>query len=973
MSEPSSHDPNSQHSKSKPSVQQTNEASKNVGQQGGIGNGIFQFQWIGNTFNFFVGWVSSLTPHQKKRNRQALLTKVKNDWVKGVLEKSLYNQVLMELGLEERPDAITNPLSEILEIGDDSPQPFPEGTKVIDIFDQIGTGRTLLILGEPGSGKTTTLLELARDLIAHAEQDNDQLIPVVFNLSSWANKRQTITDWLVEELATKYYVNKKIGQALVTQQQLLPLLDGLDEVKAEYRNDCIVALNKFHQKYGAELVVCSRIKDYKALPNRLNFQKAVYIRLLILDQVCHYLNRVGDDLTGLRTLIEEDIVLQQLAQSPLMLNMMTLAYQGVAVEDLPRTDVIKERRKQLFYAYIEKMFKRRKTNQKYEDAQVKHWLIWLAQRMVQESQTIFLIERMQPSWLTSNAKRLLYTLIVRLFIGIIVTLVLGIIAVYSGQGLEFALVYSPLGGLIFALVWESTKRISFKRVGGLTLGIPEGLIFALLFALARYRGVGLEYGIPEVLKRLAARTAPFILTSAPLAAVSTGFVQTSKIEPVEILTWSWRRTLRRGLPISLGIGLFSGFIGLGSPIAGLFISLFGSFLLGLVPRSNIESNVRPNQGIQQSLYNALRQGISLGLAFGVAIGVPTGLERGLSYGLIAVLILGIVFGGLACIQHLILRSILSWSGQVPWNYADFLDYAADRIFLVKVGGGYIFIHRLLQEHFAAMANDLQTTGLSPSTQRRKCFSIFALIALCLLSIPFIPFRVTKVLDQQTTQAILPIVKSLEKKACLIVEIAQGQLDHKDHDKITLDSSGNSIPLIVKSLEKKARLIVEIAEGQLDHKNNEKITRYLPGNSIPLQNFIAQVRFFNPYDHCWKGRWDYGFLFRNGKNAEYRLLIRANSTWELKLVDNNPNVPSLASGKINNLDVSANGSNTMRLIVENQTAYFFVNGEYIATLDLSEHQSPRLLYIGTGFYKGSEINGKTTKFTDFSVWSLDPLE
>ena len=31
-----------------------------------------------------------------------------------------------------------------------------------------------------------------------------------------------------------------------------------------------------------------------------------------------------------------------------------------------------------------------------------------------------------------------------------------------------------------------------------------------------------------------------------------------------------------------------------------------------------------------------------------------------------------------------------------------LDYAVDRIFLQKVGGGYRFIHRLLLEHFAEM-------------------------------------------------------------------------------------------------------------------------------------------------------------------------------------------------------------------------------------------------------------------------------
>jgi hypothetical protein len=36
------------------------------------------------------------------------------------------------------------------------------------------------------------------------------------------------------------------------------------------------------------------------------------------------------------------------------------------------------------------------------------------------------------------------------------------------------------------------------------------------------------------------------------------------------------------------------------------------------------------------------------------------------------------------------------------NYVKFLDYAEERIFLRKIGGGYIFIHRLLQDYFAAL-------------------------------------------------------------------------------------------------------------------------------------------------------------------------------------------------------------------------------------------------------------------------------
>jgi len=49
----------------------------------------------------------------------------------------------------------------------------------------------------------------------------------------------------------------------------------------------------------------------------------------------------------------------------------------------------------------------------------------------------------------------------------------------------------------------------------------------------------------------------------------------------------------------------------------------------------------------------------------------------------------------------LLRLTLRCNGSVRWRYADFLDYAAERILLRKVGGGYMFIHWLLRDHFAA--------------------------------------------------------------------------------------------------------------------------------------------------------------------------------------------------------------------------------------------------------------------------------
>ena len=124
----------------------------------------------------------------------------------------------------------------------------------------------------------------------------------------------------------------------------------------------------------------------------------------------------------------------------------------------------------------------------------------------------------------------------------------------------------------------------------------------------------------------------------------------------------------------------------------------------------------PNQGVQRSAWNALVFGLGglvFGLVGGLVFGLVVGLVFGLSVwsvgGLYSTLAVGLgvgLFGALnaggqACLEHLALRILLVRNGSIPWNYVKFLDYAAERILLRKVGGGYIFIHRMLLEYFAA--------------------------------------------------------------------------------------------------------------------------------------------------------------------------------------------------------------------------------------------------------------------------------
>ena len=585
---------------------------------------------------------------QSYRNRQILLNKVKNYWVKGVLETSLHGFALIELGLENRRDVLAYPWGMQWETSEQVRQELPRNTKVIDLFLQMGTGRSLLILGEPGSGKTTTLLEITRDLIKISEQNINQPIPVVFNLSAWSKPKITIAQWLIQELNTNYQVSKEIAKSWVENQKLLLLLDGLDEVTPECRDACIAAINQFCQDYGeTEIIVCCRIKDYQNLSNRLHFQGAVYIKPLTLEQIHQYLQNAGTELSAVNRALETDGVLQELAKSPLMLSVITLAYRGISITELPEMG-LEEYRQHLFNKYIERMFERRITKSNYSKEQSIHWLSWLAKKLRERSQTVFFIERMQPDWLSTNWSQRIYILC---------------------SLLAFITIGWLIGRIIMpakTLVWSLTFII---------------IIFWLYFGLDR-------------------------------------------VNPVETLKWSWknaRKNLAKGLIYGLVLGLMlklnaslpdynwqqgieyirglTPYQLMRGIIFGLSMGLFFVIIRGLTGPS-IQTLTNPNQGIRQSAKNSLIFGV-----IGASILRVTAMLLGwTTYGWTTFgFAFGMVAGGAeACVKHLVIRIILFYKGFIPWNYARFLDYASERIFLQKVGGGYIFVHRLLLEHFARM-------------------------------------------------------------------------------------------------------------------------------------------------------------------------------------------------------------------------------------------------------------------------------
>jgi GTPase SAR1 family protein len=382
----------------------------------------------------FSWWTTRGTEDQESRNRHAMIEKVRLYWITGVLQQSLYRETLITPGLKEQPRAIMRPLDLFVQRPDGNDHPLPSNTRILEVFDAFHG--SLLILGAPGAGKTTLLLELARDLLDHAEQVSSVPIPVVFPLSTWSEQRLPLAAWLVDELVKRYDVPRKVAKVWVENDQILPLLDGLDEVQGGQRASCVKAINYFRQGHGflLPLVVCSRLVDYEAIGQPLRLQGAVAVQPCTETQVDDYLAQLGESVSAVRQALREDQTLRELVDTPLMLNILTLAYVGQSTDTIQTTGDVEMRRRQLFEAYVNRMFQRRSPAPLYSQDKTLHWLSWLAQQMVQHSQSVFYIEYLQPDWLPERW-RWAPTTGVGISLGLIVGLLSGVVDwSYSGWG-----------------------------------------------------------------------------------------------------------------------------------------------------------------------------------------------------------------------------------------------------------------------------------------------------------------------------------------------------------------------------------------------------------------------------------------------------------------------------------------------------------------------------------------------------------
>jgi hypothetical protein len=620
----------------------------------------------------------------------------------------------------------------------------------------------VLVLGAPGAGKTMAILALAIVLLERARDEDASAVPVIFNLSTWAINRHSLTMWMIEDLVESYHVLRAVAEQWVAAHQVQPILDGLDEVARSEREACIEAINTFRRDHpDAPLVVCCRVEEYGS--DSLQLATAVLAQPLANEQIMDYLAACGEKLARFRNAVQRDTMLRDLLRTPLILRLVSSTYAQLPRKELPEAGDPEVWRARIFPDYVAAMleWERPKFPQRYTVEETCRYLAWLAWQMQAHQEVELHLWDIKMDWLPNDGR-------MRQRFGVLTGL-------YSYRGFYGGLRQCLLAGLYCGLVGMVIGySLSNSGIGGVSIGLLVGLGFwlgsGLVMGIGTWLGsvfddtsawfigwltlIGLGAGgilgglIDDVGSPLGWEVAGTgsgaisgICMGAVLVAVSraqkrkraTATEAATPTEagiPVNTARQGERQSRKSnwgmGIAILLVVGLIVGTCAVNNPLLYTldFGVLFGALVCGgcallvvsILPRGSGQDQ---GHGEAQALRAEGFGGIGLltALFVGLILPGPLGalgaqLQTGHPHlvegatvlvllGIVMVLMaVGLIYTGNEAVRRVALQRTLWWARLFPFNVTDFLDYAASRHLLYKVGGDYRFIHILLRDYFA---------------------------------------------------------------------------------------------------------------------------------------------------------------------------------------------------------------------------------------------------------------------------------
>jgi len=645
----------------------------------------------------------------------------------------------LELALLRKPAEVDDPQRAAIGQVAGPDTPVPAGTKVLDLYT--GAQRQILILGQGGAGKSGILLDLAAALLDVSQTDATAPIPVVLQVGSWSVGTTSLRDWLVVEVGRIYPIDPLLVQKWLTDQALVPVLDGLDTAGDEAAANCIDAINEFVDDTKSAIVVASRLTEYESLRKKLRFHDAVAVQPLSEAQIVQAVS--GPGLQGVAQAIRADAGLMELMNTPWFLGIVVSTYRGKVGAAMPAGGTPAAWRAQILDEYISGCLNKAVLDKdpRFTPASARHWLGWLARKMLDRKREVFFYDLMQPDLLPSQRQVWQATIGVAAVIGGLtgILALAGYIPIFGWLSIFLAAVggvvvgmaafephivpatrlrwswgqlrasipgwlgFGPLFGLlagVSVLAIAELQGAHVARAGFLISGVFAGLCLAAFFALVG----ALRSEIPEeppgpgdsirsTLTTALKGGVMMALASALIAAFGGGIIVEVASLPhgirEDLYYWLVPGLIVQGLAISLVLGI--GGIDPGVRV-GLRRTWRTSVVIGLgvaIVDSQVAAFMSGHFGVYDRF---VKSGTDPGLVAGLLLAVLVGIGTGICHGMLR--------GGGTYIRHKALLGFLTRDGAIAPDYLAFLQYASRVRLIRRRGGGYEFLHRFLLEHFA---------------------------------------------------------------------------------------------------------------------------------------------------------------------------------------------------------------------------------------------------------------------------------
>ena len=153
------------------------------------------------------------------------------------------------------------------------------------------------------------------------------------------------------------------------------------------------------------------------------------------------------------------------------------------------------------------------------------------------------------------------------------------------------------------------------------------------------------------------------------------------------------------------------------------------------------------------------------------------------------------------------------------------------------------------------------------------------------------------------------------------------------------------------------------DGAIPHEDDDYIETYYA--NVHIRDLSARATFLNP--NSAGGGWDYGFLFRSaGEDRFHAVVVTVNGSWFHYYRNGRADGSELDSGHTNALRTWDGASNELRIVAIASVGWFFVNGELVTALDLTDGQVHGGVSLVTDYHLAHERSEGAVQFRGFSA-------